>query len=84
MIVSYDLDIIEAILSIEEVEGFHMAINIPDPTYEFLRYKKYPYKTSYIKAGTEEEYEKCYRYRIAPYLMDAYDIRKGESVNGYL
>lgn len=84
MIVSYDLDIIEAVLEIEKVEGFAIAINIPNPSYEFLRYKHYPYRKSYIKNKTKEEYEKCYRYRIAPYLMDAYDIRKGESTNGYL
>ena len=81
----YCLDIFQAILSIREVEGqeFMIAVPIPNPQFEFLRFKEYPFQFPCLpllirKYGDiNKAVSVAYKNRIYPYLKDSmikYDI----------
>lgn len=74
----YYLDIFEAILSVREIEGNNLLVGIaiPNPNFEFVRYKKYPYSDSYFSQLINKYHDISIatsivtRDRIIPYLED--------------
>lgn len=80
----YTLDIIEALLSMRDVEGeVNISIKAFNEGWKYVRFKKYPYDTPYygqkfkLEIKTDEDIEKrmelmrlIVEERVVPYLMD--------------
>lgn len=73
----YCLDIFEAILNIRKIENIAVSVLIPNPNFEFARYKIYPFDKPYSpfqfingKTPSCEILKKLYNDRINPYLTD--------------
>lgn len=81
----YKLNVIEAILSIDQSEKFQVHISfMPCEVYKNRRWKPYPFKSSLIETilnggGSRQEAEYYVGlYRIKPYLSDYIDLEDDE------
>ena len=75
----YKYNIFEAITKIREVEGDWVIISvpIPNPIFEFLRYKEYPYNEpfaheNFLKDEDTRQFlmKKLYEERLDPYFKE--------------
>lgn len=77
----YKYEIMDAIISMQNVEGILFGINIPNPSYRFMRWPEYPYSSKLYKIEGEpyhEYYARLMNLRIIPYLYDFKITNRGD------
>lgn len=76
----YSLEILDAIAMVNKIENFGMSINIPNPEYQYFRFRKYPYNKPMFTYEELINNSICanilIQERIIPYMNDCIDIRE--------